>query len=179
MIGQIDIEKNQTSEIKGAFVDESSFIAWVAATQKALVRFCRQFAGDWHEAEDLAQEAYMLAWQKRGSFRGESSQLTWQMAIARRVCLDRLRRRKKMNLVQLSERDTAPELDIDTKIDVQQTLEKMSIDDRVILYLRVGEDMLFEDISKVLGRTAAACRKRFERAKQRFEAAYSYSGMED
>jgi len=177
MIGQVDYDTNQPSVIIGAFTNESSFIEWVATTQKALVRFCRQFVGDWHEAEDLAQEAYMLAWQKRGSFRGESSLLTWQMAIARRVCLDRLRRRRKVNLVQLDERDTAPEIDIDTKIDVQQTLEKMSTDDRVILYLRVGEDMPFENIAKVLGRTATTCRKRYERAKQRFETAYS--GMED
>jgi DNA-directed RNA polymerase specialized sigma24 family protein len=63
------------------------------------------------------------------------------------------------------------------KIDVQQTLEKLSIDDRVILYLRVGEDMQFDDIAKVIGRTATACRKRFERAKHRFEAAYS--GVEE
>ena len=173
MVGQRDFVKNQPTEVIGAFVDESSFTEWVATTQKALVRFCRQFVADWHEAEDLAQEAYMLAWQKRGSFKDESSLLTWQMAIARRVCLNRLRSRKKVNLVQLDERDTAPYLDIDTKIDVQQTLEKMSADDRVILYLRVGEDMPFDNIAKVLGRTAETCRKRFERAKKRFETAFS------
>jgi RNA polymerase sigma-70 factor (ECF subfamily) len=177
MAAPIDFKASQSTQLIGAFSDEASFIEWVKGTQKALVRFCRQFVGDWHEAEDAAQEAYMLAWQKRGSFKGVSSLLTWQMAIARRVCLDRLRSRKKVDIVQLDERDTAREIDIDTIIDVRQTLNKMSIDDRVILYLRVGEDMPFDEIAKVLGRTAAACRKRFERAKLRFEAAYS--GMEE
>jgi len=177
MMGQAGTGKNETVEITGAITDESSFVGWVQSTQKALVRFCRQFVGDWHEAEDLAQEAYMLAWRKRGSFRGESSLLTWQMAIARRVCLDRLRSRKKAELVQLSEFDAAPEFDIDTIVDVQQTLQKLSPDDRAILYLRVGEDMPFESIAKVLGQSSAACRKRYERAKQRFETAYS--GKED
>ena len=153
--------------------DEASFVEWVTATQKALVRFCRQFVGDWHEAEDVAQEAYMLAWQKRSSFKGASSLLTWQMSIARRVCLDRLRSRKKTILLPLEERDIAPEYDVDTKVDVQQVLKKLSLDDRAILYLRVGEDMPFDDIAKVFGRTPAVCRKRFERAKQKFEAAYS------
>jgi RNA polymerase sigma-70 factor (ECF subfamily) len=160
-----------------ALYDEAAFNEWVTKTQKALVRFCRQFVGDWSEAEDMAQEAYIRAWQKRSSFKGTSSLLTWQMSIARRVCLDRLRNRKKVSLVPLDERDITPECNIITKIDVQCALEKLSIDDRVILYLRVGEDMPFEDIAKVLGRTSSACRKRFERAKLRFEAAYS--GMEE
>jgi DNA-directed RNA polymerase specialized sigma24 family protein len=99
------------------------------------------------------------------------------MSIARRVCLDRLRNRKKADLILLDERNITPECDVITKIDVQCALEKLSIDDRVILYLRVGEDMPFEDIAKLFSRTASACRKRFERAKLRFEAAYS--GMEE
>ena len=160
-----------------ALCDEAAFNEWVTKTQKALVRFCRQFVGDWSEAEDMAQEAYIRAWQKRSSFKGKSSLLTWQMSIARRVCLNRLRDRKKANLMLLDKRDITSECDVITKVDVQCALEKLSIDDRIILYLRVGEDTPFEDIAKLLGRTASACRKRFERAKLRFEAAYS--GMEE
>ena len=172
-----DIGAIPMTEAGSAFCDEASFEEWVTTTQKPLVRFCRQFVNDWHEAEDIAQEAYILAWQKRDGFKGASSLLTWQMSIARRVCLDRLSSRKKVSLILLDKHDAAQERDIDIKVDVQRALERLSIDDRVILYLRVGEEMPYEDVARVLGRTAAVCRKRYERAKKRFEAAYS--GLED
>jgi RNA polymerase sigma-70 factor (ECF subfamily) len=154
------------------FDGEAGFADWVRLSQKPLVRFCRQLMNDWAEAEDMAQEAYIRAWQKRGSFKGKSSLLTWQMAIARRVCLDRLRSLKRANPVALSEDITAPEHSIETGVDVHRALAKLHADDRAILYLRAGEDLPFEEIANVLKKSAAACRKRYERAKQRFEAVY-------
>jgi len=165
--------KNAHDETTGAFESEAAFNCWVKTTQKSLVRFCRQFVNDWNEADDMAQEAYIRAWQKQSSFRGKSSLITWQMAIARRVCLDYLRKTKKMTTVQLNEHDTALANDIDTTIDVQRALQKLSEDDRVVLYLRTGEELSFDDIAQILALTAAACRKRYERAKSRFEAIYN------
>ena len=175
-LGEVNIEP--TAEVNEALRDEAAFMVWVESTQKALVRFCRQFVDDWHEAEDMAQEAYILAWQNRNSFKGSSKLLTWQMSIARRVCLDRLRRRKKVQLLPLDERDAAPQYDIENKVDVEIALKKLTVDDRVILYLRIGEDMPFDDVAKVLGQNASTCRKRFERAKQRFQTVYDGNEME-
>lgn len=159
-------------ETGGSLDDEESFTRWVAATQKSLIRFCRQFVGNWHDAEDIAQEAYIRAWRKRGGFRGESSKLTWLMAIARRASLDFLRRNNKPDALPLDEHDSATENNINTILDVQMALKRLTADDRMILYLRIGEDMPFNDIAKVLGRTVSTCRKRFERAKGKFSTEY-------
>ena len=51
-----------------------------------LLRDCR-------EAEDAAQDAFVKAYEKRSSFRGESSFLTWLQRIAYHEALDHLRRR--------------------------------------------------------------------------------------
>jgi len=162
----------------GAFADEAAFDTWVRQTQKPLVRFCRQFVGGWAEAEDMAQQAYLKAWEKRVSFRGKSSLLTWQMAIARRVCLDFIRRRKTVELVSLEDGEVARRSEFtnrssDTCADVRQTLSELNADDRAILYLRVGEEMPFGEVARVLHCTPAAARKRYERAKVRFETIYS------
>ena len=157
-------------------MDQIEFNAWVAETQKSVIRFCRQFVGDWAEAEDMAQEAYLRAWEKRGGFRGESSRLTWQLAIARRVCLDRLRAQKRGERTPLDERQAAPAPDVETALDVQRALLRLGPDDRTILYLRVQEELSFEEIGEILRRTPAACRKRYERAKERFKAIYNGKG---
>ena len=45
------------------------------------------------DAEDAAQDAFVVAWQKLGGFRGESSFRTWLLTIAWRKALDRRRAR--------------------------------------------------------------------------------------
>ena len=94
------------------------------------------------------------------------------MAIARRVCLDRLRSKKGVCLVSLDERDAVSANNVENKIDIQRALNKLNYDDRILLYLRIGQELSFMEVAQVLGRTDAACRKRFERAKKRFETAY-------
>ena len=158
-------------------MDRAEFDAWVDTTRKSVIRFCRQFVGDWAEAEDMAQEAYLRAWEKRHGFRGESARLTWLLAIARRVCLDRLRTQKRRDLPLLDEEQHAsPAPDVETMVDVRRALAKLGPDDRTILYLRVQEELPFGEIGQILRRSPAACRKRYERAKQRFEAAYKEKG---
>ena len=158
--------------VRGIFLDRADFGRWVTETHKPLIRFCRQMVGDWAEAEDMAQEAYLHAWRKQGGFKGECSPLTWLMAIARRVCLDHLRRRKRDGAVGLDERRAASSPDSDARADVQSALTKLNAEDRAVLYLRVEYGLPFGEAGRVLGCGAAACRKRFERAKKRFEAAY-------
>ena len=156
------------------FADIESFNGWVAETQKPLIRFCQQYLNCWAEAEDAAQEAFLRAWRKRDTFKGNSSLLTWQMAIARRVCLDRLRWFKRTFTVPLDEQRnlTAEPMFCEVNMDVQRTLETLSAEDRGILYLRVHEDLSFEEICCILNLSPAACRKRYERAKKRFKEVY-------
>jgi RNA polymerase sigma-70 factor (ECF subfamily) len=175
---ELTIKQHNAARLKitqGAFDSEDDFSDWVCATQKALVRFCRQFVNDWAEAEDIAQEAYIRAWQKRHSFKGGSSLLTWQMAIAKRVCLDRLRILRRKAIMQFSDRSVSGQHAVDeveTKVDVERALSKLDAKDRAILYLRSGEDYDYETIAQIMGLSQAACRKRYERAKKRFEAVY-------
>ena len=50
--------------------------------------------GDWHQAEDAAQESLLKAWNKRETFDGRADPKTWIFTIARNCWLDRLRRGK-------------------------------------------------------------------------------------
>ena len=46
------------------------------------------------DAEDAAQEAFVVAWQKLGGFRGDATFRTWLLTIAWRKALDKRRQRQ-------------------------------------------------------------------------------------
>ena len=57
---------------------------------------CFRLCNDREMAEDLTQEAFVLAWRKLGSFRGESAFGSWLYRISTNVALSYLRKRKPL-----------------------------------------------------------------------------------
>jgi RNA polymerase sigma-70 factor (ECF subfamily) len=75
--------------------------ALVRATQSDVWRLCAAL-GDPQSADDLTQETYLRAFGALHRFEGRASLRTWLLAIARRVCADavRSRRRRRLTLVR-------------------------------------------------------------------------------
>src|SRR3954470_14222353 len=48
------------------------------------------------EAVDLSQEAWVKGWQRLVQFQGEASFVTWMTRIVINLCLDQLRRQKRV-----------------------------------------------------------------------------------
>ena len=81
--------------------DPLAAAALVRATQSDVWRLCAAL-GDPDSADDLTQETYLRAFGSLHRFEGRSSLRTWLLAIARRVCADavRSRRRRRLSLVR-------------------------------------------------------------------------------
>ena len=81
--------------------DPLAAAALVRATQPDVWRLCAAL-GDRDTADDLTQETYLRAFGALHRFEGRSSVRTWVLAIARRVCADavRSRRRRRLTLVR-------------------------------------------------------------------------------
>ena len=80
--------------------DPLAAAALVRATQSDVWRLCAAL-GDRQSADDLTQETYLRAFGSLHRFEGRSSVRTWLLTIARRVCADavRSRRRRPITLV--------------------------------------------------------------------------------
>ncbi len=80
--------------------DPLAAAALVRATQSDVWRLCAAL-GDRDSADDLTQETYLRAFGSLHRFEHRSSVRTWLLSIARRVCADALRsrRRRRMTLV--------------------------------------------------------------------------------
>ena len=86
---------------RAATGDPAAQAALIRETQAEVWRVCAHLA-DRQVAEDLTQETYLRALPALARFEGRSSLRTWLLSIARRVCADavRSRRRRRLTLVR-------------------------------------------------------------------------------
>ncbi|MEV0453890.1 sigma-70 family RNA polymerase sigma factor [Catellatospora methionotrophica] len=70
--------------------DRGAVEAFIAATQRDVVRFVAHLAGP-ADADDLAQETFLRVMRALPAFEGRSSARTWLLTIARRTVIDFVR----------------------------------------------------------------------------------------
>ncbi len=74
--------------------------ALLAQNRPALLRHCYRMMGSFADAEDLAQDALLKAWEARGTLRAEGALRSWLFAIATHACLNALGSRRRLELPQ-------------------------------------------------------------------------------
>ena len=93
-----DMDELQRVAADAAGGDPLAAAALVRATQSDVWRLCAAL-GDRQSADDLTQETYLRAFGALHRFEGRSSIRTWLLAIARRVCADAVRARRRRRVV--------------------------------------------------------------------------------
>ncbi|WP_034509777.1 sigma-70 family RNA polymerase sigma factor [Blastococcus sp. URHD0036] len=94
-----ELERYATAAVEG---DALAAAALVRATQSDVWRLCAALV-DRASADDLTQETYLRAFGSLHRFEGRSTLRTWLLAIARRVCADALRSRRRRRLTVVSD----------------------------------------------------------------------------
>jgi RNA polymerase sigma-70 factor, ECF subfamily len=86
--------------------DPRAFEGLVRAHQADVYRLALHLVRDPETAEDVTQEAFLLAYRSLGRFRGQSKFSTWLYRITRNCAVDAIRRRERRRRL---ERQGAPE----------------------------------------------------------------------
>lgn len=89
--------------------DSDAFAAQIEPFRRQLQAHCYRMLGNVQEAEDIAQEALLRAWQHRTSFEGRGTLRAWLYKITTNACLNALERRPHRSLP--IGRDTAAKID--------------------------------------------------------------------
>ena len=117
------------------------------------------------EAVDLSQEAWVKAWQRLEQFQGDSSFLTWITRITINLCLDQIRRNKRRRTESIEQLDedlggverqmpvitTNPTEGLEKgelRKKIDEALEKLSKEHRMVLVLHEFEDLEYKEIAK-------------------------------
>lgn len=164
--------------------DVNAYEALVKEYEKNVYNLALRMTGNSEDAADMAQEAFIKAYNSLTAFRGDSKFSVWLYRIVSNVCLDFLRSRSRKQTVSLStENDDGEEVELDiadethspeqlldrslTRDAVRRGLAALPPDHREILLLREIQGLSYEEIADVLGLEAGTVKSRIFRARKK------------
>jgi RNA polymerase sigma-70 factor (ECF subfamily) len=74
--------------------DLAAFESLVGRYQRSALRAARRFVGDEHEAEDMAQEAFLQLYRNAHQFRSDATFKTWFFRILTNLCLNHIKKKR-------------------------------------------------------------------------------------
>lgn len=111
-----------------------------------LRRLC---AGDAARADDLAQETFLAAYRKLGTWRGGARLSTWLCAIAYRAWLSQARRARQPEPPEAEPAPSAAEAAVD-RHDLLRALGALREEERAALALAYGEELTHQEAAEIL-----------------------------
>ncbi len=160
--------------------DTSAFGELVSRYQNRLYGALVHMTGSAEDAKDVAQEAFVLAFQKLATFRGDSQFYSWLFRIAMNASVNFRRKNRSLGAsieatkerVGLeptdSRRDTQPDQPMEQAERqhlVREALAQMTEEFRIPLVMAEMEDMKYEEIADLLKCPIGTVRSRIHRGR--------------
>lgn len=136
--------------------DRQAFGQLVSSHRQGVVNVVYRMCGDPQLAEDMAQEAFLRAWQKLPGYRPKAPFRYWVYRIATNAALDVLRRQwhtLDVDEVQVASNDPGLEEGSASAARarvVQQAVLALPAASRSVLVLREYEDLSYQEIAETL-----------------------------
>ena len=131
---------------------------------------CIRLSGNRALAEEFAQEAFIRAWQKIRSFRGESSFSSWLYRLTTNVVLTELRKKKlkQVNIDDIPESKNAKSNQLETGkiMDMEQAIRQLPEGARSIFVLHDIEGYQHNEIAELTGLATGTSKAQLHRARK-------------
>lgn len=138
-------------------------------------------------ALDLSQNAWVKAWQRLAQFHGDASFATWLNRIVTNLCLDELRRQKRVRIDSIEEieestgsvetRMEIPDVDPMAKLNrkelrerIDEAMAKLSDNHRTVLVLFEYEQLEYKEIADQMGTSIGTVMSRLFYARKKMAA---------
>ena len=168
--------------------DSEAFGGLVVMYQDRLYNVIARLCNNSADVEEIAQEAFLKAFEKIRDFRGSSRFYTWLFRIATNLALTRLRRSKCIKFQSLNaadEKDNLPGSEVvtmtlaekrnvapdaaamtrETGLRIEAALQELDEQYRVVVVLRDIEDMNYSQIAAILEVPTGTIKSRLHRAR--------------
>src|SRR5919106_7082963 len=156
--------------------DAGAFEELVERTQPHVYTLAYRLVGDRHEAEDVAQEAYLRVFRSLRGFRQEARFETWLYRIVTNAAFTHLRRRGRFGVLLAEGQEQAVEepevrpmeaaLDRD---EVKRALQGLTPGARAVVVLKDVYGLSCQEIADEMGLSESAVKVRLHRARKRLK----------
>ncbi len=164
--------------------EPDAFEALVREHQDRVFDFCYRMLGDREEASDLTQEIFVSVMQNVQKFRHDSKLSTWIFRISKNHCLNRLKYLKRRGRGRSSDMEEVGESELAAAAGappapdealasarmrrrVQQAIEQLPGDQRMLVALRDIEGLSYEEIVEITELPEGTVKSRLHRARER------------
>ena len=165
--------------------DTEAFEALVLEHQNKVYSLALRMVGNEEDALDMAQEAFIRAFNSLSGFRGDSKFSVWLYRLTSNICIDFIRSRAKKRTVSMTWTDEeggdageleipdetwSPETQLErrmTRESVQRGLDSLSPQYREILLLLEINGLSYEEIGRALGIEEGTVKSRIFRARKK------------
>jgi RNA polymerase sigma-70 factor (ECF subfamily) len=139
--------------------DMSAFDELMIRYERQIYRVCYRFVENRDDAMDLAQEVFIKAFEHLGSFRRESSLKTWLYRIAMNHCINHVKKHAP-DFVAVTEYTGSVRTSVQSQLEEREEREyfrrlvkQLPPKQKAILELRINEQLSYEEIAKISGRS--------------------------
>jgi RNA polymerase sigma-70 factor (ECF subfamily) len=171
-----------TNELEAALADDRVFEAWHRRTLPRVYSYLlSRCAGDVALAEELTQQTFVAAIDRRSRFDGRSEIVTWLCGIARHKLADHFRQmereeRGKMRMtvrrMELEPRADEP-MALEDRALISDVLRSLPANQRAVLVFVVLDDLPVAEAARLLGKSRGATESLLFRARASFREAYA------
>lgn len=174
------VKKRINQVLKG---DQNAFGEIIEIYKDKVFQICFRMIGNRHEAEDIAQEAFIRAYVNINSFNINLKFSTWLYRIATNLCIDRIRKKKPDYYLdaeiagtegltmysQIDSKTPLPEDDIES-LELQETIQreisKLPEKYRSVIILKYIEELSLNEISEILDLPLGTVKTRIHRGRE-------------
>jgi len=164
--------------------DLAAFEQLVKIYQHRVYGLCYQLAGNYNDAQDLAQEVFIQAYSSINSFRNESDLGTWLHRIAVNKWINIQRKNKRNNIVSIDAPLNTDKGELQREVPspngnpqdileekeyhdlVKKALQLISYEHRTVLFLREVQGYSYEEIAGIIDCSVGTVRSRLNRARK-------------
>jgi len=156
--------------------DVNAFERLYARSAGRVYAVCVRMTGDPQRAREFTHDAFVRAWERLSTFRGEAAFDTWMHRLAVNVVLTAMRgeRRREARLVATADEPSAesdvtlsqPAPDVETRIDLERAIAALPQRAREVFVLHDVEGYRHEEIADRLDLQPSSVRAQLHRARR-------------